>query len=93
MGLIIEIPYKKEGCANAEALLGHISLQFPYTHIGRALAPAACVQAHICRALTLAPTLYTHSHIDCALTLPLKTPNLGYIGVHPPPHQTQEHHE
>ena len=74
IGLIIEFPYKKEGCANAEASLRRISLQFPYTHIGRALlAPAACVQAYICRALTL------------ALTPPLKTPHLGYIGVHPPP--------
>ena len=77
MGLIIEIPYKKEGCANAEALLGHISLQFPYTHIGRALAPAACVQAHI--------SLYTHSPIGCALTPPLKTPHLGYLVCTPPP--------
>jgi hypothetical protein len=70
---------------NAEALLGRISLRFSYAHIGRALAPTACVQAHICFALTLAPTLYTHAHIGCALTPPLKTPHLGYIGLHPPP--------
>jgi len=72
IGLVIKFPYKKEGCANAEAWLGRISLQFPYAHIGRALAR---VQAHICRVITLAPTLYTHSHIGCALN----------IGVHPPP--------
>jgi hypothetical protein len=85
IGLVIKFPYKKEGCANAEeASCGHISLQVPYSHIGRALGPAACVQARICRAL--APTLYRHedAHIGCALTPPLKTPHLGYIGVHPP---------
>ncbi len=90
IGLVIEFPYIKEGCANAEASLGRISLQFPYAHIGHALAPTACVQAHIFRALTLAPTLYTHAHIGCALTPPLKTPHLGHIGVHPP--QRQKHH-
>ena len=92
IGLVIEFSYEMEGCANPEASLGRISLQFPYAHIDRALAPTMCVQAHICRALTFAPTLYTHAHIGCALTPPLKTPHLGYIGVHPPP-QKQQHHE
>ena len=76
IGLVIKFPYKKEGCANAEASLGRFSLQFPYSHIECALGPASClrVRTHICRVLCCG-----------ALTPPLKTPHLGYIGVHPPP--------
>jgi len=55
-----------------EALLGRISLQFPYTHISCALTPTSCVlraQAHIGHAL--APTSCVQAQISRVLAPPL----------------------
>ncbi len=77
IGLVIQVFYKNEGCALfAEALLGCISLQFPYARIGRALAPTLCIQTHIGRAI---------ASTSCPFLQQAKTPHLGYIGVPPSP--------
>jgi hypothetical protein len=77
IGLVIQVSYENEGCTLfAVALLGRISLQFPYARIGHEFAPTSCIQTHISHAL--APTL-------CPFLQQAKTPHLGYIGVPPPP--------
>jgi hypothetical protein len=82
IGLVIQVSYQNERCALfAEALLGRIGLLFPYTRIGRELAPTSCIQTHISRAL--APTL-------CPFLQQAKSPHLGYIGV-PPPQRKLQH--